>query len=75
MMDKVQGWHCKSVHVEEERGCESRKKAERKPDAPKVRQTTFVERLGRWLLLLLLLVQSGLGVSAAAERQQKRTVT
>ena len=46
---------------------ENRKEARR----PKVGQT--VRKTERWLLLLWLLRQSGLGVSAAAEGPQKRT--
>ena len=46
---------------------ESRKKARR----AKVRQT--VEKIGRWLFLLLLLGQSWLCVNAAAEGPQRRT--
>ena len=46
---------------------ESRKRARR----PKVRQT--LEKIGRWLFLLLLLEQSWLCVSAAAEGPQRRT--
>ena len=46
---------------------ESRKRARR----PKVRQT--LEKTGRWLFLLLLLGQSSLCVSAAAEGPQRRT--
>ena len=52
---------------EEVKEKESRKETRR----PKVTQT--LEKTGRWLLLHLLLGQSGLGVSAAAEGQQKRT--
>ena len=53
--------------IEDVKEKESRQEARR----PKVTQT--LGKTGRWVLLLLLLEQSGLGVSAAPEGPKKRT--